>query len=156
MQRGPSPYCASWSCCNIRTDLEVFSVRFLQALREGNLKHSGETSELTKSNHMIHMDLGPIAREHLKTWVPTLWQIETLQELLKKPQNMIKDLRWSLLFLPYVKKPHSKLDWWRLGQDRGQDVGMAGIWRWQQPHHAALAELLDVIPAQRCCSNWLL
>lgn len=93
MQGGPSPYCASWSCCNIRTDLKVFSIRFLQALREDNLKHSDETSELTKSNHMIHMDLGPIAREHLKTWIPTLWQIEILQELLKKPEIMIKDLR---------------------------------------------------------------
>lgn len=93
MQGGSGPYCASWSCSNIRTDLEVFSIRFLQALGEGNLKHSGETSELTKSNHVILMDLEPIAREHLKTWVPTLWQIEILQELLKKPPNMIKDLR---------------------------------------------------------------
>lgn len=48
MQGGPHPYCAFWSCCNIRTDLEVFSVRFLQALREGNLKHSGETIRFNK------------------------------------------------------------------------------------------------------------
>lgn len=156
MQEGPGPYCASWSCCKIKTDLEVFSVRFLQALREGNLKQDGEISEMTKSNHMVHMDLGPTAREHLKTCVPALWQNEILQELLKKPQNMIKDLRWSLFFLLHVKQPHGKLDWWRLGCDRGLDVGMAGIWRWQQLHHAAWAKVLNVIPAQRGCSNWLL
>lgn len=53
IQEGPGPYCASWRCCNLRTDLEVFSIRFLQALREGNLDHGVETSKLIKSNHMI-------------------------------------------------------------------------------------------------------
>lgn len=34
------------------------SVRFLQALAEGNPRHSGETSELIKSNPAIHVGLG--------------------------------------------------------------------------------------------------
>lgn len=74
MESGPGVCYASWRCCNTRTDLKMASIRFLQALAEGNPRHSGETSELIKSNPVIHVDLGPVTRgqQHLKTSVPTL------------------------------------------------------------------------------------